>query len=220
MLRFNNANEKIICSTGCEACVSGDVGHQNTSESFSFTWSLISQLTYATTVDDEKSDPLMRSGGVQDYDKMSLCRMCGWPVDFPNAHKDCVLCLGCAHAEAALKGSDCQACEELPIKILQARLAIARSCCPLAPASPPPSAFEPRAGRMQDTPSEGSSEGLTSAQRPTDRGTQSQALCPSSRSAFVHEHVEEHASAPPVDYFSGYGFGLMHNDHALIRAKN
>ncbi|RXN06012.1 hypothetical protein ROHU_012493 [Labeo rohita] len=57
---------------------------------------------------------------------MSLCCMCGGPVDFPDAHEDCVLCLGRAHSEAALEGSDCKACEDLPIKILCARLSVAR----------------------------------------------------------------------------------------------
>ncbi len=103
--------------------------------------------------------------------KMSLCRMCGGPVDFPDAHKACVLCLGHPHAEAALEGSDCQACEELASKILQARLPIVRTGGRLAPASPPPAAFEPRADRMQVSPSGGANEGLTSAQcprRPTE----------------------------------------------------
>ncbi len=44
-----------------------DVRRQNTSESFSFTWSLISPLTYTTRVDDADSDPLLCSGGVKDY---------------------------------------------------------------------------------------------------------------------------------------------------------
>lgn len=66
---------------------------------------------------------------------MSFCCMCGGPVNFPDAHEDCVLCLGRAHAEAALEGSDCRAGEELPIKILHARLAIVRSGGLLASAS-------------------------------------------------------------------------------------
>ncbi|KAF4099822.1 hypothetical protein G5714_019948 [Onychostoma macrolepis] len=57
---------------------------------------------------------------------MSLCRTFGGPTDFPDTHNDCVLCLGRAYAEAALEGSDCQACEELSIKILRARLAVVR----------------------------------------------------------------------------------------------
>ncbi len=44
------------------------------------------------------------------------------------------------------------------------------------------------------------------------RGTQAQAPHPSSGSGFVREHAEEHASALPGDYFSGYGSGLAHND--------
>ncbi len=52
------------------------------------------------------------------------------------------------------------------------------------------------------------------------RGTQAQAPHPSSGSGLVREHAKEHASALPVDYFSGYGSGLAHDDHALIRAEN
>ncbi|KAL1279903.1 hypothetical protein QQF64_014503 [Cirrhinus molitorella] len=76
---------------------------------------------------------------------MSLCRMCGGPVDFPGAHKDCVMCLGRAHAEAALEGSDCTACEEL------ARgwpLSATMACWALLLLRPPPSSQGPADCRM------------------------------------------------------------------------
>ncbi|KAL1270903.1 hypothetical protein QQF64_029919 [Cirrhinus molitorella] len=64
--------------------------------------------------------------------------MCGGPIDFLDAHKDCVMFVGCAHAEAALEGSDCKACEELPMKILGLRLVIDHNGDTLGPASFPP----------------------------------------------------------------------------------
>ncbi|KAF4117739.1 hypothetical protein G5714_002292 [Onychostoma macrolepis] len=140
---------------------------------------------------------------------MSLCCMCGGPVDFPDAHKDCVLCLGHAHAEAALEGSDCQACEELPIKILRARLAVVRSSSPPAPASPPPAAFEPRAGRLQVIPSGGSNEGLTSAQRPRRPRTPEPPLI----------YVEE-SSRPPTKARELVSFGCEEDDTMSTNASD
>ncbi|XDV32563.1 hypothetical protein PO909_003350 [Leuciscus waleckii] len=93
---------------------------------------------------------------------MSLCRMCGGPIEFPDAHEHCVQCLGRAHAEEAFGGSGCRACEELPIKILRARLAVTRNDGPVSPSA----ALEPRIGRQQRTPSMDSVEALTSAQHP------------------------------------------------------
>ncbi|KAL0149886.1 hypothetical protein M9458_054817, partial [Cirrhinus mrigala] len=52
------------------------------------------------------------------------------------------------------------------------------------------------------------------------RGAQTQASRPSNVSRPVCEHAKEHASASPVDHFSGYGVGLAHDDRALIRAEN
>ncbi len=135
--------------------------------------------------------------------------MCGGPVDFPDAHKNCVLCLGRAHAEVALEGSDCQACEELPIKILRARLAVVRSGGPLAPASPSPTAFEPRAGRMQVTPSGGSNEGLTSAQRP----------CRPRKPEPLLIYVEE-SSRPPTEAREMVSFGCEEDDAMSTNASD
>ncbi|KAL0188184.1 hypothetical protein M9458_015283, partial [Cirrhinus mrigala] len=132
---------------------------------------------------------------------MSLCRMCGRPVEFPDAHEDCVLCLGRAHAEAALEGSDCKACEDLPIKILRARLAAVRSGGPLDPASSPPAAFEPRAGRPQASHSGGSNEGLTSAQRLRRPRTPEPPLV----------YVEE-SSRPPAEAREMVSFGYEEDD--------
>ncbi|RXN36722.1 tRNA-specific adenosine deaminase 1 [Labeo rohita] len=127
--------------------------------------------------------------------------MCGGPVEFPDAHEDCVLCLGRAHAEAALEGSDCKACEDLPIKILRARLAAVRSGGPLDPASSPPVAFEPRAGRPQASHSGGSNEGLTSAQRPRRPRTPEPPLV-----------YAEESSRPPAEAREMVLFGYEEDD--------
>ncbi|KAL0146542.1 hypothetical protein M9458_058173 [Cirrhinus mrigala] len=132
---------------------------------------------------------------------MSLCRMCGGPVEFPDEHEDCVLCLGRAHAEAALEGSDCKACQDLPIKILSARLAAVRSGGPLDPASSPPAAFEPRAGRPQASHSGGFNEGLTSAQRLRRPCTPEPPLI----------YVEE-SSRPPAEAREMVSFGYEEDD--------
>lgn len=114
--------------------------------------------------------------------KMSLCRMCGGPIEFPDAHEHCVLCLGRAHAEAAFEGSGCRACEKLPIKILRARLAVSCNGGLVSPASPPSAAVEPRTGRVQRAPSTDSVEVLPSAQRPR------------------HPHVEDPLSYSEASY--------------------
>lgn len=150
--------------------------------------------------------PLSRSG---DFTfKMSLCRMCGGPIDFPDAHEQCVLCLGRAHAEAAFEGSGCRACEELPIKILRARLAVTRNGGPVSPASPPSAAVEPRTGRLQRAPSTDSVEVLASAQRPR------------------HPHVEDPLSyseasyRPPLEAREMVSFGYDEDDAMSTNASD
>ncbi|KAF4105451.1 hypothetical protein G5714_013113 [Onychostoma macrolepis] len=138
-------------------------------------------------------------------------------TQFPDAHApDAARCTqglctvsGPRPCRAALEGSDCQACEELPIKILRARLAVIRSGSPPAPASPPPAAFEPRAGRLQVTPSGGFNEGLTLAQRPHCPRTTEPPLV----------YVEE-SSHPPTKARELVSFGCEEDDNMSTNASD
>ncbi|KAF4103007.1 hypothetical protein G5714_015890 [Onychostoma macrolepis] len=42
----------------------------------------------------------------------NVCTLCSGPIELADTHEFCILCLGLAHAEAALNGSSCLHCEE------------------------------------------------------------------------------------------------------------
>ncbi|KAL0146508.1 hypothetical protein M9458_058139, partial [Cirrhinus mrigala] len=54
-----------------------------------------------------------------------VCMLCSGPIEVLDTHKFCILCLGLAHAEAALAGSDCPHCEEFSLRTLKSRRSVA-----------------------------------------------------------------------------------------------
>lgn len=49
-------------------------------------------------------------------------------MELPDAHDACVFCLGRAHVDAALDGSDCPCCEQMSVKTLRARISVILNC--------------------------------------------------------------------------------------------
>ncbi len=61
-----------------------------------------------------------------------VCTLCSGPIEAPDTHEFCILCLGLAHVEAALNGSDCL---NFSKKMLRAWRNISLASIPLPPAS-------------------------------------------------------------------------------------
>ncbi|ROK16092.1 hypothetical protein DPX16_22710 [Anabarilius grahami] len=78
------------------------------------------QLLLKTAVEKTQEDglPSWRSS------MSNICTLCLGPIESPDTHEFCILCLGFAHAEAALAGSGCPPCEELPVRVQRARRGI------------------------------------------------------------------------------------------------
>ncbi|XP_073668191.1 uncharacterized protein [Paramisgurnus dabryanus] len=80
-----------------------------------------------------------------------MCSRCGGPIDPPDSHKLCIVCLGLLHAETALVGSECPHCDELTMRVLRTRLNIALESSSL---QPPTAAKVPLVGAQPPTESE------------------------------------------------------------------
>ncbi|ROL47597.1 hypothetical protein DPX16_13312 [Anabarilius grahami] len=74
----------------------------------------------------------------------NVCTLCSGPIEAPDTHEYSILCLGLAHAEAALAGSGCPHCEDLPVRVLRARRSVALGECSR---QRPTAADEPLVGR-------------------------------------------------------------------------
>ncbi len=62
------------------------------------------------------------------------CGSCRGDLHADDGHSECVSCLGKAHADAALAGSDCSHCESISLASLRTRIAFfQRAIPPLAP---------------------------------------------------------------------------------------
>ncbi|KAF4116924.1 hypothetical protein G5714_001477 [Onychostoma macrolepis] len=51
----------------------------------------------------------------------NICTLCSGPIEAPDTHEFCILCLGLAHAEATLTRSGCSHCEKFSVRVLKAR---------------------------------------------------------------------------------------------------
>lgn len=74
------------------------------------------------------------------------CCACSGPIELPDAHDACicVLCLGCAHAEAVLDTPDCSFCEKMMVRTLRGRSSAIVNCARAASSPPPSVAIEPQ----------------------------------------------------------------------------
>ncbi len=52
------------------------------------------------------------------------CLPCAEPIELSDGHESCVFCLGHAHTEAALGGSDCPHCRDMSLRTLRLHVAI------------------------------------------------------------------------------------------------
>ncbi|ROL46138.1 hypothetical protein DPX16_23804 [Anabarilius grahami] len=76
----------------------------------------------------------------------NICMLCSGPIEAPDTHEYCILCLAPAHAEAALAESGCPHCEDLPVRVLRARRSVALGECSR---QRPTAADEPLVGQPQ-----------------------------------------------------------------------
>ncbi len=53
----------------------------------------------------------------------NICTLCSGPIEAPDTHEFCILCLGLAHG--TLNGSGCPHCEEFSVRVLRSRRSVA-----------------------------------------------------------------------------------------------
>ncbi len=99
------------------------------------------------------------------------CLSCAEPIESSDGHESCLFCLGHAHAEAALGGSDCPHCGNMSFRTLRLRVAIVQGdeLAQIAlPRSSSAASFEPRrkVPRVSDADLSGSGDEPAPAQCP------------------------------------------------------
>ncbi len=55
-----------------------------------------------------------------EFNMATVCKICAGPIEPPDQHYHCVVCLGLAHGETTLDESNCGHCAGLPARVLRA----------------------------------------------------------------------------------------------------